>query len=107
MLARRAFLLSFPGFSYSDLLRGCIYRRLSAFIGVFIEVFFKLIGSAALSLALCGGVGAANFSFGALGDLPYSQDEEARFPALLAEMGREELAFIVHVGDFKRATETC
>jgi hypothetical protein len=29
------------------------------------------------------------------------------FPDLLAEMGREELAFVVHVGDFKRAQEPC
>src|SRR5262245_41440073 len=68
---------------------------------------FRLVGCAALGLALCASTGAADFTFGALGDLPYSADEEERFPALIADMNREELAFVVHVGDFKRATETC
>jgi hypothetical protein len=63
------------------------------------------VGCAALCVALSAS--AADFTFGALGDLPYSRDEEARFPGLIAETGREELAFVVHVGDFKRATETC
>jgi hypothetical protein len=80
---------------------------LSAFIGVLIEVLLRLVSGAALWLALSGNIGATDFTFGALGDMPYSQDEEARFPGLIAEMGREELAFVVHVGDFKRATETC
>ena len=68
-------------------------------------MLLRLVGSAALCVALSAS--AADFSFGALGDMPYSADEEARFPALIAEMGREDLAFVVHVGDFKRATETC
>jgi hypothetical protein len=70
-----------------------------------VKVFTRLIGSAVLWAALSAS--AADFTFAALGDMPYSADEEARFPGLIAEMGREELAFIVHVGDFKRATETC
>ena len=60
-----------------------------------------------LCAAFAGDPSAADFTFAALGDMPYSQDEEARFPSLIAEMGRENLAFVVHVGDFKRATETC
>jgi hypothetical protein len=76
-----------------------VHRRSSA-------TLFKLTSGAALWLALCG-IAAADFTFGALGDLPYSQDEEERFPGLIADMNREELAFVVHVGDFKRATETC
>ena len=60
-----------------------------------------------LALALCGSVGAAEFSFAAFADTPYSADEEARFPEMIAEMGRENLAFVVHVGDFKAAWTTC
>lgn len=41
------------------------------------------------------------------GDTPYTQDEEARFPDLVAEMNREELSFVVHVGDFKSAYSAC
>jgi hypothetical protein len=66
-----------------------------------------LIAGFALCAACAGDPAAADFAFGALGDMPYSADEEERFPGLIAEMGRENLAFIVHVGDFKRATETC
>jgi hypothetical protein len=70
--------------------------------------FFRgAIAGLALCAAFAGNAAAADFVFAALGDMPYSRDEEERFPGLIAEMGREELAFIVHVGDFKRATETC
>ena len=68
---------------------------------------FSLIGGAALWAALCGGVGAADFTFGALGDTPYTRFEEAHFPGLLAGMNREDLAFVVHVGDFKSASAPC
>ena len=50
---------------------------------------------------------AAEFTFAAFGDTPYTQEEEGRFPALIAEMNREELAFVVHVGDFKAAWTRC
>jgi hypothetical protein len=67
----------------------------------------RLIGSVALWAALNVSVVAADFTFGALGDIPYSQDEEARFPNLIEEMNREELTFVVHVGDFKSAVAIC
>ena len=68
---------------------------------------FRLIGGAALYVALCASGAAAEFTFAALGDTPYSRDEEARFPDLIAEMNREPLAFVVHVGDFKSADTSC
>jgi hypothetical protein len=70
-----------------------------------IDKLFRVVGGAALCTALSAS--AADFTFAALGDMPYSKDEEERFPHLIAEMGREELAFIVHVGDFKSAVATC
>jgi len=51
--------------------------------------------------------GAADFTFAAFGDTPYTPDEEARFPGLIAEINREDLAFVVHVGDFKAARAFC
>jgi hypothetical protein len=72
-----------------------------------IRVFFRLIGGAALWAALSGGIGAADFTFGALGDTPYTWFEEAHFPGLLAGMSDEDLAFVVHVGDFKAAWAPC
>ncbi|MBI1964902.1 MAG: hypothetical protein HYV99_09270 [Betaproteobacteria bacterium] len=50
---------------------------------------------------------SAPFTFAALGDTPYTRDEEERFPDLIAEMNREDLAFVVHVGDFKAANARC
>ncbi len=60
---------------------------------------------AALCVALTAS--AAEFTFGALGDAPYSRLEEALFPGLLAGMSNEDLAFVVHVGDFKAASAPC
>ncbi|MGE5524200.1 MAG: hypothetical protein ACM3SS_10825 [Rhodospirillaceae bacterium] len=47
------------------------------------------------------------YSFAALGDTPYNTDEEQQFIAMLAEMNRSSLAFVVHVGDFKSANAVC
>ncbi len=70
--------------------------------------FFRgVIGGAALWAALSGGIGAAEFTFAALGDAPYSRFEEVHFPGLLAGMSNEDLAFVVHVGDFKSARAPC
>jgi len=41
------------------------------------------------------------FSFAVVGDLPYNAREELEFDAMLARIGGEPLAFVVHVGDFK------
>jgi len=65
------------------------------------------IAGLALSVALNGGLPAAGFTFGALGDMPYTWFEEITFPDMLAQIGREELAFVVHVGDFKKAEVPC
>jgi hypothetical protein len=70
-----------------------------------IQVLFRLIGGLALCAALSSS--AADFTFGALGDTPYTRFEEAHFPDLLAGMSNEELAFVVHVGDFKSASAPC
>ena len=50
---------------------------------------------------------APGFAFAALGDVPYTTDEEARFIAMLGELNRENLAFVVHVGDFKSGYSEC
>jgi hypothetical protein len=72
-----------------------------------VSKLLKPIAITALWLALCRPVAAAEFTFAALGDTPYTRFEEAHFPGLLAGMGREELAFAVHVGDFKAARARC
>src|SRR5262245_13443688 len=58
---------------------------------------------------LSGGAFAAgsDFTFAALGDTPYSAEEESRFIGMIAEMNHEKLAFVIHVGDFKAALAHC
>ena len=59
-------------------------------------------------LALLAGAASARLvSFGLFGDMPYSQWERDHLPDLLAEMGREELAFVVHDGDIKSGSSVC
>ena len=51
---------------------------------------------------------ATEYSFAALGDTPYNTAEEEQFVVMLAEMNRApDLAFAVHVGDFKASTTAC
>lgn len=70
-------------------------------------MFSRTVGVLALCLACAGGAAGAEFTFGALGDTPYNRFEETHFPGLLARMSDEDLAFVVHVGDFKSATAPC
>jgi hypothetical protein len=67
----------------------------------------KLLTVIVFWFSLNGGLAAADFTFAAFGDTPYSAEEEERFPALVAEMNREPLAFAVHIGDFKAAWQPC
>lgn len=61
---------------------------------------------AALALVCCGSAGA-DFSFALLGDAPYGAGEETAFVEMLREIDREDVAFVVHVGDFKNGWTSC
>jgi hypothetical protein len=60
----------------------------------------------ALALFACSGA-AADFSFALLGDTQYGVGEEIAFVDMLRDIDREELAFVVHVGDFKNGWTSC
>lgn len=48
------------------------------------------------------------FSFAVIGDLPYTEWEEDQYLALIDEINaRDDLAFTIHVGDFKSGTSRC
>jgi hypothetical protein len=49
----------------------------------------------------------ADFTFAAYGDTPYTEDEASRHIGMIAEMNREPLAFVVHIGDFKNSWSPC
>lgn len=67
----------------------------------------RAIARGILWLLLAGSAPAQTFTFAALGDTPYAPDEEAAFVTMLAELNREPLAFVVHVGDFKDGRAEC
>jgi len=71
-------------------------------------VFFAVFVLAGEGL-VHGGAAASSksFAFGVIGDLPYSPEQEAQFPNLLQEMNDADLAFVVHVGDFKDSSAPC
>ena len=60
-----------------------------------------------LALGLALSVCAQPLSFGLFGDTPYSRFEREQLPDMLAEMGRESLAFAVHDGDIKNGSSLC
>jgi hypothetical protein len=60
-----------------------------------------------LLLAFAGTLAAQPVSFGLFGDTPYSGYEREQLPHMLAEMGRESLAFAVHDGDIKSGSSVC
>lgn len=50
---------------------------------------------------------AAQFAFGAFGDVPYNASEEMQLVPMIGEMNHQRLAFVVHVGDFKASHMEC
>lgn len=75
------------------------------------------IGLFFLAVALTGGFarqpvaaesGAAQtFSFAVIGDAPYNARQEPLVKKLIEEINGEELAFVVHIGDFKSGSSRC
>src|SRR3954467_14798285 len=66
-----------------------------------------LAATAIVCIVGCMSAFAAQFAFGAFGDVPYNADEEPQLVTLIAEMNHQKLAFAVHVGDFKDARTEC
>ncbi|NDP38548.1 MAG: hypothetical protein GZ093_07325 [Rhodoferax sp.] len=69
--------------------------------------FFQGFGPLVLLLGLSSLASAQPLSFGLIGDMPYSHWERQQLPELLADMDREDLAFIVHDGDIKSGGSAC
>jgi hypothetical protein len=44
---------------------------------------------------------ASVFEFGVIGDAPYILEEEAKVASAISDMSRDDLAFVVHVGDIQ------
>jgi hypothetical protein len=60
-----------------------------------------------LAACLVSTAHAGPLSFGLFGDTPYTHWERQQLPDLLAEMDREDLAFVIHDGDIKSGSAEC
>ena len=59
-----------------------------------------------LWLAGCA-ANSARFDVALVGDQQYGAESEAQFPALMADLDRAEVSFVVHIGDFKSGASPC
>ena len=57
--------------------------------------------------ALAPSAAASGWSFAAFGDTPYSPTEDQALERMIAQLNREALPFVLHVGDFKGGVEPC
>ncbi len=64
-------------------------------IGFSISFCLVLLSSA------CATDSGRKFEIGIVGDLPYTASDEAKMPALIRDINKADLAFVVHVGDMQ------
>ena len=76
-------------------------------------VFVSITGIGVLTYAQSSGDSLRDsfvsqpFEFALIGDLPYSAEQEAKFPNLMADINRSPAAFVVHDGDIKNGSSVC
>jgi hypothetical protein len=81
-----------------------VTRRLAALVAVAI-----LGAAAAVALLLFrASDGAVGYAFAVTGDLPYTQEQLASFPAVIAQLNADPaVRLVVHLGDIKAAGTLC
>lgn len=67
----------------------------------------KLLATLIVAMLLASPSQAQRVSFGLFGDTPYNAWERRHLPELIAEMDREDLAFVIHDGDIKSGSDVC
>lgn len=50
---------------------------------------------------------SSKFDFVVVGDIPYSDDDEAVLKKAVAKLHKDKIPFVIHVGDFKRGGKKC
>ena len=76
-------------------------------------VFVSITGFGVLTYAQSSGdslrdsFASQPFELALIGDLPYSAEQEAKFPSLVADINRSPAAFVVHDGDIKNGFSVC
>ena len=77
--------------------KACGPRLKSQLIGV----LCGLIVSGCTTIHPGGESQSGRFEVGLIGDLPYNADDERKFPNLIEDMNKANLAFVIHDGDFQ------
>lgn len=67
----------------------------------------RFLVAAALAGCVSAPPPAGGLSFALMGDMPYSQPQANLLDGLIEEMNREDLAFVVHVGDITSGRGPC
>ena len=62
---------------------------------------YGILLSAALACTTSPAAPPVRFEVGLIGDLPYTQEDEQKFPSLLKALNAAPLAFVVHLGDIE------
>lgn len=62
---------------------------------------FSALASACLAALATNQTNAQSFQFAAIGDTGYSKKSEVEFDRMIAAMNKENLAFVVHIGDIE------
>src|SRR4030095_12565244 len=63
-------------------------------------LFWVLFVTGCATLQQRGEGQTGRFEFGLIGDLPYTAEDERKFPDLIEDMNNANLAFVIHDGDF-------
>jgi predicted phosphodiesterase len=80
---------------------------LEAFRGSFIALLLALAGCSAHVPPSLPSAFRPPLAFALIGDTPYNESEAAALDRMIDEMNREELAFVIHVGDITGGQGPC
>ena len=81
--------------------RGYSARSASALIKISFSALCFVVLVACAGVQPAGEPGDGKFEIGLIGDQQYNPESDAKFPHIMDEVNRSNLAFVVHVGDFK------
>ena len=71
-----------------------------------VNIRYVVVVLCAVWLAGCAAT-SGRFEVALVGDQQYGAESEAQFPALMADLDRADVSFVVHIGDFKAGASPC
>jgi hypothetical protein len=71
------------------------------------RIFWLFVATAVSSIAHAQSPGLGSYSFAVVGDMPYFRYEREAVTEIIKETNGHDLAFVLHVGDFKSGFDHC